>query len=360
MKNLRVDGHAVMTLTDMVDDFCLAQGNMRESGYLAQIRHARWSWKELYRTTTWFIRIQVLELDRNHSIKLPNDCERVINIQVVDCHGKKHPLGFNTDWNTTKISCIKTKCSCDHCSGTDTLCAAIDSLKVVLSTVTINGKDYTNTTYYKYDRCGDVQKQEVVNVWDSANNVVTQITNTYLICNVETTEHGCIKATSANMGLLRDNCGCGNFFDEWNALGYHWGNYDSYRELINAPYNYWGEFNFNAACGDIIQIFQPHCRHFGHNDHQEREWRNGIRQVILEYQTNGETPDTEILIPEYAVEAVETGMFYRQKKLNPRATANDRAMTKAEWEESKTGVAKYLNPINLEFFAKLQTNKRLW
>ncbi len=363
VEDIRQNGVAVMTLRELVDDFCLAQGNMREAGYPAQLRHGKWSWKELFRYTLWNIRKAVLNIDcRDHSIHLPKDCERIIAISVVDCYGKLHPLSFNSDWNTAKIRCMKVKCSCDNCGGENTLCAAIDSIKVTTETVVINGQDYTKTTWTRYDGSGAVQVQQKIPAWDVLTSAVVYNTLVETICNVETTTHGCIKATQANMDMLRSNCGCGNFLDQWNAWGYGWGDNRLNRELIPATYNYWGEWNRNAADPTIIHIFGNAIQgaHFGHNASQETQWRGGLRQVILDYQTNGETPETEILIPEYAVEAVQIGMVYRQKYLNPRINEGDKLMAKGAMRAAYRQVLAYLNPVIEEEVAKLQTNRRLW
>lgn len=365
MQDLTQYGQSVMTLTDLVDDFCLAQGNLRESVITAQYRHARWAWKDLFRTTLWYIRKAVLCVNcRDHSIKLPADCERVINISVVDECGKLHPIGFNTDWNTAKITCLKVNCTCGSCKGHDTLCAAIDSIQVVTETVIINSQPYTKTTWTRYNGQGAVQTQEKIPAWDVVTSTVVYNTVVKTLCNVETTENGCIKATQANMDTLRNTCGCGNFIDEWSAWGFGWGNQNLNRQLIPAPYNYWGEWNYNAQDRTIIHIFgnaRQGALHFNNKtENEEQQWRGGLKQVILDYQTNGETPDTEILVPQYAVEAVQTGMFWRQKKLNPRISAGERQAAKMEYEAERTAVAKYLNPILLDNIAKLQANTRLW
>lgn len=361
MKELRQDGISLMTLTDLVDDFCLAQGNMRQQNLLQVYRHARWAWKEIFRKTMWEIRKAVLCVNcEDHTIKLPADCERVIAISVVDCFGKLHPLGFNTDWNTAKIKCIASKCSCNSCHGEDTLCAAIDTLKVVTETVVINGSNYTKTVLTRYPGGGVIQTQSTIPAWDSASSSVVYNTVYETICNVETTDKGCIKATPANMGLLVTKCGVSPFFREWAASGYVWGGNSPYQELIPAPYNYFGEWNYNAQDRRIVHIFSGATRHFNHTDQEEASWRSNIRQVVLDYQTNGETPDTEITIPEYAVEAVQIGMVYRQKYLHPKAGEGDKIAAKQAWIAAQREVVKYLNPVIMENVAKLQTNQRRW
>lgn len=364
MQNLREYGFSVMTLTDMVDDFCLAQNNMRESNIPAQYRHARWAWKELFRTTLWNIRKAVLCVDcKDHTIRIPADCERVIAISVVDCYGIIHPLSFNSDRNATRIKCLKSKCSCTRCNGEDTLCSAIDSIAATTNTIYIHDVAYTQTILTRYDGSGAVQTQTTTPTWDVSSQSVINIVQVETLCNVETTETGCIKITEANMGALRTRLGVGNFLDFWNNMGYSWGNKNAYYGLIPATYNYWGEWNYNSADRQIIHIFgtgATQINHYNNTPVQENEWRNSLRQVILDYQTNGETPDTEILIPEYAVEQVQTGMFYRQKKLNPRAGSKEREDARCEWVAAQREVAKYLNPIIMENVAKLQTNPRHW
>ncbi len=349
-----------MTLSNVVDDFCLAQGNMNQSAILATYRHARWSWKNLFRKTLWEVRKAVLCVDCDHTIKKPKDCERILNISVVDCHGHIHPLSFNPDLNTASIRCLKSSCSCTSCNGNDTLCAAIDTIKAETETVTINGTDYTKTTWTRCDPSGAIQKEMKIPAWDERNQTVVYNTITETICNVETTTNGCIKSTAANVNALRTFCGVGSFLDNWNALGFGW-NSGQFRDLAPAPYNYWGDWNVNAADPNIIHIFGSNqTRHFNHDDHQESEWRNNIRQVILDYQTNGETPDAEILIPEYAVEAVQDGIVYRQKRLNPRTSEGDKVAAKNAADASAMDVARYLNPINLQGIREMQSNARLW
>lgn len=365
MNNLREYGTAVMTLTAVVDDFCLAQGNMRESTILAQYRHARWAWKDLFRTTLWNLKTAVLCVDcKDHSVHLPDDCEsdKIITISVVDCYGKLHPLGFNTDWNTARIKCTKVKCSCQNCDGQDTLCAAIDSISAVTETVTIHGTDYTKTTLTRFNSSGDVQTQTTIPIWDQLTSTVVYNTDIKTICNVEVTDKGCIKVTKPNMDALRGACGVGNFIDNWSGWGFGWGNYKAYRELIPTVTNYWGEWNYNAADPSIIHIFGGGrwVNHFGNDTEREALFRGSIRQVVLMYQTNGETPNTEILVPEYAVNAMQVGMVYQQKFLNPRIGEGDKLQAKYAFRDAKKEIVKYLNPIHLEVIEMLQTNPRLW
>lgn len=365
MKTFRQHGVSVMLLSDIADQFCLTQGNMRESMYTSVIVNARWAWKDIFRDTLWFTKKAVLCVDKKtRTTKLPADCEKVINIQVVDGNGRLHPLTFNPDINTARIRCMKTKCSCNNCNGDDTLCGAIDAITVTYQTVTIKGTDYTQSTYVRYDGTGNMQREIISPVLDAKTNTVIFQTRYETICQVETTEKGCIKTNGRNIELLNQFFGLGNFLDEWTGLGYGWDNWNAFRTVAPPSYNKYGYFNYNAAAGDIVHIEPPH-KHFWpgwevSSDQPNTEFRDFICQVVVEYLTNGEVPGEEILVPEYAVEAVEEGIFYRQKRFNTRVSPADKNAAKASFEDAKIKVMKYLNPIRIDTVAKLQTQPRPW
>lgn len=355
MQYLSLNGEAVMTLTDLVDDFCLAQGNMRESTILAQYRHARWAWKELFRKTLWIQKNQVLDINcEDHTIVLPKDCDRLINIYVLDRQKKLQPLTCDPSISTVEITCIKTKCSCNTCNGQGTLCAAAESgITYSTETITIQGQQYTQETWVRY-LGGAIQQQQKIPTL-TTNNVVEYITNVSTICNIEVTDRGCIKPTPENMELLRNYCGCDTYPENQTGRRCDW-----YRntDLIPQPYNYWGYWNVNAADSSIIHIFRHQD---GYNDnHFNSSEGNVIDKVIVSYQTNGESPGQEILIPEYAVQAVQLGIMHQQKLFNTRESAGNKEYALQQWLRAKLDVNKYLNPIRLEDLAKLQTQLRRW
>lgn len=351
-----------MTAQEVVDDFCLKQGNMRRAGILQAYVNLRWAYKDMFRYTLWDIKTQALPVDcHTDTINLPVDCERVINLSVVDMYGKLHPLGFNTDFNTTQIRCLKPKCGCGNCNGQNTLCSAIDSVSAVQTPVTIEGHSYMQTTIVRYNGNGTIQRQITQPSWDVESSSVIFNTSYETLCNVETTERGCIKITQPNMDALRTYAGCGNFIDNYRNMGFEWGNYSAYRQLIPSAPNYWGQWNYNAADRTIVHIFgHPQNLHFNNTQEQEDEWRSNIRQVILSYQTNGETPGQEIMVPEYAVIAVQVGMAYMQKIVHPKASADDKREAKWAFNAEKNKVFTYLNPVRMTDMVNLQTAPHRW
>lgn len=361
---MRLYGQEVHTLSEHVRKFCLKQGNVKQTSFLRQMEFAAWAWKDIFRTTIWEISTAVLRVDpKTHTIKLPGDCERMLNISVVDKFGQTHPLTFNPALNTAQILCEKPKCTCSECEGENTLCGAIDAMSVTQEQIEVNGQTYTEVTYIRNNRCGELQKE--VHTWaynpttDAAEEVITR----EVLCNVEVTDKGCIAVTSPNIAVLRDNCGY-----DGSRLNNLWTNsymgyVNPYRENIPIPFNFYGFFNWNAADRDIIHIFRSKIRRSYYVNDPERcnnechGEENDIRQVIVSYQSNGSYSEgTEILIPEYATHAVDVGMLYQQDLFNPRSMDRGGAMS-AKYSKEKRRVAQYLNPVRLDDIRKLQTQR---
>lgn len=350
---LRLYGEEVIPLSKVVKELCLKQNNLKETAIFQQLVYGRWAWKELFRRNIWSIKNVVLELDKHRRINLPSDCERLINISVIDCAGILQPLTLDAGINTVKIDFVKPKCSCHNCNGDDTLCGAVESVTYATETVEIQGDDYTMETWTRYDGNGAIQQEQKVPTLDATTNTVVYTTNISTICNVEVTDTGCIAPTQGNMDLLRLHCGCGNFPDSECGINYGW--YYRRFNLIPQPYNYYGYYNYNAADRSIVHIFRHESAYRNAADRN-----NPICKVIVSYQANGESDGEEILIPQYAQHAIDMGIMWQQKLYNPRAGAGDKQFAKEQWNGARVLVNKHLNPIRLDDFAKLQTQRRAW
>jgi hypothetical protein len=352
---LTLYGEQVIPLSKLVKQFCLKQGNLKETATFQQLIYAQWAWKELFRLSIWEIKNVVLDVNcKDHTIQLPADCERVINIYVLDNQRKLQPLTCDPGISTVEITCIQPKCSCGNCNGNGTLCAAAEAgITYTTETVYIQDNPYTLETWVRYNGDGAIQQQQNIPALNASTGQVTYTTVTETICNVEVTNKGCIASTPTNMELLRTYCGCNTFPETRCGIYGGWYGYG----LIPQPYNYYGYWNVNAADRSIIHIFrQDNGNYYGQNSPQ----RNVINKVIVSYQTNGETSGEEILIPEYAQFAIDMGILWQQKLYNPRAGSGDKQFGKEQWLAAKQLVNKHLNPISLEIMRKLQTEQRRW
>ncbi len=327
-------GVAVRPLSDYLDRFCLKD-----------------VWKDMYRNTIWDIKRVVLDVCKDtHTITLPKNCsiERVINFSVIDCYNHLHPLTQNTNINTTEIVCQKGACSCNNCGGHDTLCPIVDNLTVTVEYVTIQDEQYPLTTWIRYQPSGALQKQVRTPNFDVTSGTIVYQDAFTTLCNLETTSNGCIKPTRPNMELLRVYCGWDGL--GWNGIAY---NNTAFRPLIPTTISYWGEYNYNANDPQKIHIY-----HGRHGDCDHNNWNN-IRSVIVTYKTNGDVPGEEILIPEYCQMAMDAGMIWQQKSLNPRdGDKGSEAYNK--YRREKTKVFLYLNPVTLQTMQNLQQAPHRW
>lgn len=351
-------GVEVMYLSDLVRKFALKQGNTKSVYFLRNLEFARWAWKELFRRTIWEIKTEVLCVSRDHTITVPDDCERLINISVIDKFGIIKPLSYNPNINTAQIRCQKSACSCKKCNGENTLCGALDNITKTTEIVEIQGAEYTLTTWIRYDK-GVLQKQQEIPTLYQATNTVVMTTQVTTICNIETDINGCIRPTAPNIEAFRVNCGFA-FNNNWDGVNCTWFN-NAYRELIPASYNFFGQWNWNAASRDIIHMFHSGRRNatFVNQPEQCGHEENDIKRVIVTFQTNGESANEEILIPQYAEMAVNTGMLYQQRLFNPKDGDRDESGLR-NWRRAVKNVDRHLNPIRLDDMIKLQTQPHYW
>jgi hypothetical protein len=149
-----------------------------------------------------------------------------------------------------------------------------------------------------------------------------------------------------------------------SSSGYGYGGFvNPYRSVAPVSYNFFGYFNWDAASRSIIHIFRTSSNIYLNNKKKCEEDCKGVEneivKVIISYQTSGSTPGEEILIPEYAVMAMDAGILWQQSLFN--AMDRDRGRKNEYYFNSqKTELNKYLNPIRIDDVKKVQTNLRPW
>lgn len=359
-------GQKVLFLSELVRKFCLKQGNVKQVNFLRQLEFAAWAWKELFRTSVWELSTVVLDVDpHKHTITLPNNCERLINISVVDRYGNIEPLTWNQNMSTVSMLCQKNSCSCHKCGGQDTLCEALDNLTVVQEQITVNDTEYTQVTYIKNNGCGSLQKEIHTWAYNPSTEEVEAVVNNELLCTIEVNDKGCLLPTKPNILALERYCGYNSslFNNGFCGIGFPYVN--PYRSLIPTPYNFFGYWNWNAACRDIIHIFRSKNKNtLFVNDQANcnttcgRE-ENDIKKVIVSFQASANTDGIEMLVPEYAEFAVNAGMIYQQAFFNTRDGDRGGSL-EAKWRKEQRKVQAYLNPVRMDDIIKIQTQPRLW
>jgi hypothetical protein len=326
---------------------------------------AAWAWKELFRTSIWEISTVVLDVDPvKHTICLPDNCERLVNISVVDKLGKIQPLTWNPHLSTVSVMCQKNKCSCSSCGGSNTLCEAADNFSVTQESITVHGVDYTQVTYIRNNRCGALEKEIHTYAYDPVSASVKAVVLNEMLCEIEVDSNGCILATAPNINALEVYAGYNALFNNGFSNQFV-GGVNPYRSLVPSPYNFYGYWNWNAASRDIIHIFRSarqkgtyvNCPEKVDSDCHHEE--NEIKKVIVSFQAAANSGSGEMLIPEYAEMAVNVGMLYQQALFNPRDMDRNRTM-ETKFNIQKRKVQSYLNPIRIDDIIKVQSNIRLF
>jgi len=339
-------GTQVLTLSEVVDELNVVQNNVKQNYAASNLIHAKWVWKDLLWTTEWSVAQVALDIV-DGKIQLPNDVIRIVNISAVDKCGKIQPLGHNPNINTLDIRCSTNKCGCG-CGGKDTYCAQVDNMQVKEETITINGTDYTKTTYIRVDNQGNLYEVANIPAWNTATDEVVFTEERSLLCNLELTTDGCIKETEANRCALAQYCGCyiPGGIPEYNWWGYgscYWDTCGDWRErkeckrAVPVVHNDFGYYNWDARAKDVVHIKDTKAV-----------------QVIVGYQTSGESDNTEMLVPEYALDAMLAGIYYRQRQYSPVVSWGEKQQSMYAYRAAKTRLFEFKNPLRADVFVKLQ------
>lgn len=360
MDELVLHGVRMLTLTNLVRKYLTKAGNLKQSALIANLLLAQDAYRALYCTTIYVPKKTVIDVNDDGTFKLPDEREKLLGIFVVDALGKEQELTLNPYYNTVDAKCSTSSCSCGTCKGNNTLCAAIDAITRTTETITIHDVDYTQTTWVKNDCEGNIQQAIETPYWDTVSGSVIFKTEYSTICTVTVNENGCIQYTAPNIAIFRA------YFGYSFNLGYC-ATSPSLRELIPVSPNNYGYYNFNAADPDIVHVFRrknngpPTSNVFNPITQTTETVQNDIRQVIVSCQTSGTAPGAEILVPEYAVPAIEGHMMWQTELRNPnKRTRSSVDLLKQNWYVTKDDVRKYLFKISMRDMALLQTQPRLW
>lgn len=335
-------GVPVITISDLVENFNLEQGNMHNRHFLKTLAHAKWVWKELFLRSLWGVRQVVLKVDEHGNIKLPYNMQGQVSISIVDYHGNLHQVGYNPNMNTVEITCPAHTCSCT-CKGMDTLCGSFDDLVMSTETIVIKGEDYIQTKWVRNAGNGEVKEYTKRPVWVASGpddeGEVQYIEEAVTLCDLAVTTEGCIRPTEENRRLFKRWCGC------YVALPFHdiWDNCTKRYDAAPPEHSHYGEWNWNAAAGDII-----HVKHLKAD------------KVIVTLQTSGEVEGQEIAIPEYALTAMQAGIINRQEMFKPGNSDSAKRSAERVYNRETTALNQFLRPINMKVLSDLQTGVPKW
>ena len=317
------------TLAEIVDQYMMLSFNDKRKYYLNYLVAAQWAWKELLWDTIWQVKSKYVDVDKTttpYSIKVPKDMLRLLNVSVVDSCNNLQPYSVDNGMNTLVKPKLKQKCNCHGVNGCeDALCETIDSITIVMKDIMIDGIAYTEKIWTKRTPNGDllqIRETPVKNYASDGTFTVIIDTQEKLICSLEVNHVGCVLPTEKNVHLIITHCGaCLPACMEMVCN----------TDISKTP-NPWGRFK--EECHNIFV------------DTTED-------QVIISYQTNGNCPGEEILVPEFAVDAVMFGIDYRVKAFRPGISIGERNEAEKAFGKYREKLDHFLHPIRMEAFMRI-------
>ena len=317
------------TLAEVVDQYMMLAFNDKRKYYLNYLVAAQWAWKELLWDTIWQVKSKYVTVDKTttpYSIELPQDILRLLNVSVADSCNNLQPFSVNNAMNTLVKPQQKKNCSSHGVVGCeDALCDTIDSVTIIMKDIMINGVAYTEKIWTKRNTNGDLLQIKETPVKNfAADGTFTVIIDTQekLICTLEVNQAGCVLPTPNNLKLVMYHCGA--------CL-------PSCMDIICAT--------------DLPKTPNPFGRFKEEGNRVFLETKED--QVIISYQTNGNCPGEEILVPEIAVDAVMFGMNYRIKAFVTGVSQGDKEASKRAFGNACEKLDHFLHPIRVEAFMRI-------
>ena len=331
-----------LTLTEVVNEYMMASFNERRKYFLNYLSVARRVWKELYWGTLNQVVSRYVAVDKSttaYSIPYPADCVRLLNVFEVDDCNNLQSLSVDNFMNVLEqpkaknTSCQKhKKCGCE-----DSLCDAIDSMTVVLKDVWIDGVPYVEKIWHKRFDNGDLMEIRETHVKSfsvdangkNAGNTIIPDVQRKLICRFDVNDCGCVLPTDKNKKLVVSHCGC-----------------------LLPVY-------IEKVCNTVLPRTKNEYGHYKVEGGRiyidtEKDW------VIETHQTNGECDGDEILIEEVAVIAMMFGIDFMTKAFRPNIPAFEKRESKLAYNQAKTDLLHFKNPIRIDEFMKISDSIPKW
>jgi hypothetical protein len=362
------------TLSEVVDKFFITRMISKKKYYAAYLSIAKDKWQELFRGTIWEVQSRWMTLKKGtpyNYIDIPEGASRVFSVSVEDRCNLIQPLFYNNQLNvvskpaTKKCGC-KEECSCAGC------CEAVNSMTYTTKLLfTINGVDYYEKTWIESCKNGDMIEyketptKQYNNITgdggdynDDYNNdydtepapfsdyTIVTVKSQKKICKLEVLECGCPAETPENEELLTNVCGCSIGLN-CSLKRKHCRQY-----FENVDNNYYGEVK-KSECGTRLYYKpSPHWKRVSDVEYPEF--------LLVSFQMNGMLPDSEVLVPDYALPAMKTGIHWESIRFNTSISNVTKNEAYYQHQMECSNLVAFLNPISLIELGKIQDTKILW
>lgn len=312
------------TVHETILSYMTLSENVKQAGYPKLREAANLSWYKLFKKTKESVVRKWVPVGEGGIVTRPVSVEKLLGVYVVDSCGELAALFEDNFKNTDEPP--KEKCTCNGSDAGECMCPSIQPA-IVQNDVVINGQNYTNKSYTRVLKNGEVVEQ--THTWVPAydfsggltgvEEVVKQITR----CQVEVLPNGCVADTAQNASLLFE-CGC------MVDCKVPW-----MRKRYPSLYNEFGYYKTDDT-SRTIHLFD------------EKGRKSRLTQVKLVYQSNG----SDMLVEDYARPALIGLLDYTTKMYSPSYDANDRTEARRNSNREITEMLKYLNPIPFEWMVQ--------
>lgn len=361
-------------LSETVDNLLADRQISKKKYYAAYMVMAKKEWQKLFRNTLWEVQSKWMTMQQGTPydfIYVPEGVSRLLSVAIEDRCGLIQPLFYNTQLSIIKKPAQK-KCGCPSDCACGGVCEAANSMTYSTKFLfSINGTDYYEKTWTEVCKNGDVityseipTKQYNNTAGDAgdynpdynpdydiaaapfSDYTVVTVKSQRKVCKLETLECGCPAETEANQQLLTETCGCNL---NWNC-GLKRRHCRQYFE--NVDNNHFGEVKL-SECGTKI-FFRPSHNWKKYTDKKIPEF------LLVNFQTNGLLPNEEVLVPDYALDALEAGIYWRSIRFNTTVPPGVKDDAKAQYHMECDNLTKFLYPISLIDLGEIQDSKILW
>lgn len=353
------------TLLDVTKEFLL-QKNISNIKYLpGYLNAAKWAWRELFQNTIYSVQSQWEPLRKGEPynyINVPNGMQRLFTVCLTDRCGNIVPLYYNDNLNIIAKPSVNT-CGCGSCGCAGGLCDDIGGLtKITKLLFTINGIDYNEVTWLKLCPNGDILEYRTVPTksYNTFNGDGGDYNNDYnndyllenppftdftivtkefqqVICKLDVRPCGCPENTVTNEEMFLLHCGA--YCQPFVNCGARRTICEKVAKAANID-QCLGTVKM-SECGTRI-YYKPH------------EGGATPEYLLVNFQTTGEDCNTEVIVPEYAIETMFYGIHFKSTRFNMALPYKGKLQIKYDWMDAQNRLILYLSNLSLTRLATIQ------
>jgi hypothetical protein len=311
------------TLSNIVDGYCIRQFNNSQKYFSNYLMIAKDVWIENFIGTISAVKntiVNIVRCEPYDYVEVPADLDRFIGLNVLDDHNVPVPV-FMNDRIVIGVQ-PNAKSKCDKCDGSSLGCD-IDNLQMTTRTIVIDNNPYTENKWIRVLADGSVIEYTETPLKEIKEDYTPQIViekTQRTICKLTVKECGCPEDTEENKLLFYKNCGCNILCASSSAASF----ICNQKKVVGLKLSEDGKKIFIA----------------------------GIKAKFAQFvfQSTGEDGYNELVIPNSS-EAWNTmwfGIDYWSKILNPRIGDSEKNNSKIRYEDAKTKLFLYFNPITFQ------------